>query len=678
MSARLFALRPRSGVRTLALLVALTASAGLAAPAGAAGSGAHGERARPSTATGASVPAPTVSGPIARTSPVGDPAHGYPFLATDVNLASAGYVEQEFFISGAATRYSATGTSTGTVLSTGHPYRTRIVVRRPISARRSTASFIAEWYNVSNQWDQEVDWFQTHEHLLREGYAWVGISAQPVGVHSATGLRAWSPSRYGTLDVTAGGTITDNSLSYDIFSQAVKAIRSPAGLDPLGSLREPQYVIATGHSQSGALLRSYVNSILPLSNILDAVVLHGIGGALRTDLARPVFRINSEGDVANALLGGAVRQPDSSILRTWEVAGASHGDWKLITDYGPLRKRDIGTYPGGYPGEPQTCDLPPLSRVPQHMVQNALYDHTVRWVAYGISPPTAPLITLTSTTPPVVARDSLGLALGGIRLAQHEVPLRINTGVNTGPGLLLPRRKLGSPDRRAARGALPDGAVIRRRGRRGHARERQGGLHPAFVHPRPRVVLRDPRDHQRSPRQRPDRGAHRDQAARPPRSRRTARPSRATSSPRSSTSSSSSAGRTWASGATPPRATPYFARRRRSSPSSGRRRTWSAAAAAVTEAARVRHRGGGAQWTPPRRPTIAQRPSACSAARRASAAVTARSAALTSGIRPGGHAQLAHAEPGEQRRRASGLAGQLAAHADPAAVRAGGLDDARR
>ena len=147
-----------------------------------------------------------------------------------------------------------------------------------------------------------------------------------------------------------------------------------------------------------------------------------------------MFRLNSEGDVASPLLGGAVRQPDSPALRTWEVAGASHGDWKLITDYGPLRKRDIGTYPGGYPGEQQTCDLPPLSRVPQHMVQNAIYDHTVKWVAYGIRPPTAPLIAMTGTTPPTVARDSLGLALGGIRLAQHEVPLRINSGENTGPG----------------------------------------------------------------------------------------------------------------------------------------------------------------------------------------------------------------------------------------------------
>ena len=58
------------------LLAALIASAGLAAPAGAVPPGPNGEPPRPSTATGASVAAPTVTGPVARTSPVGDPAHG--------------------------------------------------------------------------------------------------------------------------------------------------------------------------------------------------------------------------------------------------------------------------------------------------------------------------------------------------------------------------------------------------------------------------------------------------------------------------------------------------------------------------------------------------------------------------------------------------------------------------
>jgi len=404
-------------------VVAVIASLGLVVPAGAAASPA---------ARGAGVADPVVTGPVTRTSAVGDPAHGYPFLATDIDLAAAGYVEQEFFISGTATRYATSGTGTATVTSTGHPYATRLVVRRPASAKAFNGVVIAEWYNVSNQWDQEVDWFQSREHFLREGYAWVGISAQRAGIHSATGLKAWSPDRYGGLDVTAGGTILDDSLSYDIFSQAVKAVRDPAGVDPLGRLPKPKYVIATGHSQSAGRLANYYNGVQPLSGILDAVVLHGGGGVLRTDLPTKVFRINSEGDIASGILSAAARaQADSPVLRSWEVAGASHGDWKLITDYGPLRKRDIGTYPGGYPGEPQTCTLASLSRVPQHMVQNAVYDHTVAWISRGTPPPTAPKIEMAGAA---IARDELGLALGGIRLAQHEVPLRVNTGTNSGPG----------------------------------------------------------------------------------------------------------------------------------------------------------------------------------------------------------------------------------------------------
>ena len=351
-------------------------------------------------------------------------------------------------------------------------------MRRPISAAKFNGTVIAEWINVSNNWDQEVDWFQTHEHLLQEGYAWVGVSAQRVGPALAPpACRLWSPSRYGALDVTAGNTITDDSLSYDIFSQAVKAVRSPAGLDPLGSLAAPEYVIATGHSQSAGRLRTYANSIQPLSNIVDAVVLHGGGGAMRTDTPTPVFRINSEGDIAGGIGNGA-RAPDSPTFRNWEVAGASHGDWKLITDYGPLRKRDIGTYPGGYPGEPQTCTLPSLSRVPQHMVQSALYDHTFNWVAYGIAPPSAPVITTTTPTGGTIVRDSLGLAQGGIRLAQQDVPLRVNSGTNTGPGFcFLDGSSLPLTDAQLA-DALPDRAVLRRQGRRADARQRREGLHP--------------------------------------------------------------------------------------------------------------------------------------------------------------------------------------------------------
>src|SRR3954470_14371779 len=133
----------------------MAASAGLAATAGAVPPGPNGQSPRPSTATGANVPAPTVTGPVANTSPVGDPAHGYPFLATDVDLAKAGYVQEEYLISGRANRYTITGTNTATVLSSNNPYTTRIIVRRPTNAAKFNGVVLAEWINVTNNWDQE-------------------------------------------------------------------------------------------------------------------------------------------------------------------------------------------------------------------------------------------------------------------------------------------------------------------------------------------------------------------------------------------------------------------------------------------------------------------------------------------------------------------------------------------
>ena len=208
-------------------------------------------------ATAQEVADPEVTGPIPVTSAPGEPAHGYPFLATDYDLAGHGYVEEEFFLSGEATRYTANGATDATVLSTGHDYTTRIVVRRPVAPAGFNGTVIAEWYNVSNQWDQEVDWFQTHEHLVREGYAWVGVSAQRAGVHSASGLRAWSPDRYGS-DLTDGDTVPDDTLSWDGRKRS-----RPCAHHGRGAARplDAERVIATGHSQSAFRLWSYVNSV---------------------------------------------------------------------------------------------------------------------------------------------------------------------------------------------------------------------------------------------------------------------------------------------------------------------------------------------------------------------------------------------------------------------------------
>ncbi|HEX4999843.1 MAG TPA: alpha/beta hydrolase domain-containing protein, partial [Terriglobia bacterium] len=56
--------------------------------------------------TPASASVPTVTGPIKNTSPLKDGAHGYPFNATPMDLKKAGYVEEEFFMEGTASRFA--------------------------------------------------------------------------------------------------------------------------------------------------------------------------------------------------------------------------------------------------------------------------------------------------------------------------------------------------------------------------------------------------------------------------------------------------------------------------------------------------------------------------------------------------------------------------------------------
>jgi hypothetical protein len=373
---------------------------------------------------------PTVIGPIAASVAPGDPLHDYPFFSTMVDLANYGYVEEEFFFEGTASRYDIpaaltnanTPMTTANVVESGVPYRTRMVVRRPALPRGFNGTVLMEWQNVAVGYDFDAVWLASYEHVIRRGYAWIGVSAQRVGVHqSVTGLREWSPTRYGTLDLTANGTMVDDSLQYDVFSQAAQAVRNPVGTDPMMGL-DVERIIAAGASLSAIRLVAYHNAVHPLVGVFDGFmpILHG--GRLRTDLGAKVFKVLTETDVARDQV--LYRQPDSDTLRRWEVAGTSHVDFRLVQGVIPLQTRDLGG-----PQQPTNCTFPPYSRIPFAFVTNAAFDHLVAWVKKGTAPPTAPDIE-TVETPAVIARDELGNALGGIQLSQHAVPTATNTGVN--------------------------------------------------------------------------------------------------------------------------------------------------------------------------------------------------------------------------------------------------------
>jgi hypothetical protein len=293
-------------------------------------------------------------------------------------------------------------------------------VRRPASPTFFNGTVLMEWQNVTFGYDLDAAWLAAFEHITRRGYAWIGVSAQRVGVHAANGLTSWGPARYGTLDLAAGGTLTDDSLQYDVFSQAAQAVRDPVGDDPMAGLQVLR-IVGLGVSQAAIRIVVYHNAVHPLAGVFDSFMPLLAGGRLRTDLEARVFKVLSETDVWRDQV--PFRQPDSDNLRRWEAAGTAHLDYWLEQQLFPLQMRDIGFAPM------PTCTSPPFSRVPLAFVFNAAVDHLVEWMTGGIAPPTGPDIE-TVDTPDVIVRDSFGNALGGIRLSQHAVPTAVNTGVN--------------------------------------------------------------------------------------------------------------------------------------------------------------------------------------------------------------------------------------------------------
>ncbi|MER5390553.1 alpha/beta hydrolase domain-containing protein [Saccharopolyspora sp. NPDC002686] len=415
------------GTLTAATLLSTMASAAEPPAAPAA------EQAPSTTAGGApaaaQVPAPTVTGPIPAAMPPGtDLTHNYPQLAAEpgFDLSRRGYVEEEYFFGGNATRYDTPPMADGVALSTGNPYQTRMIVRRPEDPAKFNGTVIVEWVNVTSGYNLDVHWQESRDYLTREGYAYVGVSAQRVGVQEPPyGLTAWSPDRYGALDVTAGGTITDDSLSYDIFSQAGQAVRTNPAV--LGGLR-PATVLAVGQSQSASRLALYYNSIQPLAQVYDGFMLFvGSGGPFRTDIPAKLMRISTE---TEAVLNRTPMQPDSGVLRTWEIAGASHVDYWFMMDRMLTAARD-GLKPFSF-----ACDRQPLSHVEVKSVLNAGYQHLVNWVRHDQQPPTAqPIRTTPTPTGNVIPRDENGLAFGGIRLSEVDAPTATNDGENSGQEL---------------------------------------------------------------------------------------------------------------------------------------------------------------------------------------------------------------------------------------------------
>ena len=270
-----------------------------------------------------------------------------PVSANPVDLAAHGYVEQEYFASGTAYTFTSRSTPSDgkwTIAPAGSaPYRTRIIVRRPSDPAKFDGNVVVEWMNVSAG-ESAPDWDYLDPALMDSGAAYVAVSAQALAVNggkailssgSSKGLQQDEPARYGSLHHPG------DQYSLDMFAQIGQALRAPAP-SVLGGLR-PKHVVAIGESQSAFYLTTYADAIQPLDPAYQGIFIHSRGGGaasfegqgvtsaikgdvrIRTDLDVPVFMFETQTDLIQ--LGyAAAQQPNTSRIRTWEVAGTSHAD----------------------------------------------------------------------------------------------------------------------------------------------------------------------------------------------------------------------------------------------------------------------------------------------------------------------------------------------------------------
>jgi hypothetical protein len=365
--------------------------------------------------------AATVTGPITAGS------KGGPFCAPAFDVSSFGYVVEEFFLEGSAHAYEfkadASQTEDG-LWSTqrrevASPFLTRLLVVRPENAEDFNGTVIVHWQNVTAGYELGS---VTEGEFLR-GYAWVGVSAQKIGIDGfpvpdAAGLKQWDAERYGSLNHPG------DAYSYDIFTQAGRAIgpdRPTSGIDPMGGLPVKR-LVAAGASQSAGRLRTYINGVHPIEGVFHGFIPYIDFGStipfasdfgervrgsrrstlIRADLDVPVIVVNSETETL-AYIGA--RQPDTSTFRFWEVAGTSH-----VSVIRGEERPDLES--------PNWLSFQP--------VYTASIRHMHHWLKDGTEPPKMPLIAIDEKS---IARDEHGNALGGIRLPDFVVATATHGGM---------------------------------------------------------------------------------------------------------------------------------------------------------------------------------------------------------------------------------------------------------
>src|SRR5579863_6936420 len=403
------------------------------------------------------ISAPKLTGPIPVT------ADSYPFLAANrtlqpLDLQKAGYVEEEFIVSGSANVYDWAADGSLSVKTPNAPYSTRILVRRPKDPARFSGHAIVELLNPARRFDWAMMSGYSRDTFIDRCDAWVGVTMPG----SVDALHRFNPARYPSVAFAnpdpsescasgrGGAAATsdqEEGLRWDMISQVGAALKNGAGLNA-------RYLYMTSQ---GADVLTYAAAIQTHANlengkpVYDGFLVKTPGSVGRIRRCAPAI---AKGDprqtirvgvpfievVAQGEISDDYRRPDSDQandrFRIYEVAGAAHIDKWAYRELPVMQDQlaAIGTPGQGTPEWPFSIKCDPEIPLQDHPLLKYIFDgafvNLEQWASKGIAPPKAERISL---------KD--GVATGGVRNPYVDVPAASYTFTSPGPGTC---RELGS------------------------------------------------------------------------------------------------------------------------------------------------------------------------------------------------------------------------------------------
>ena len=297
------------------------------------------------------------------------------------DLAHFKYEAKEYVVSGTAN---------------GQPYRTRIVIRKPIDNAKFSGLVLAESMHPSgNAWMFHF----THRYSMTEGHVALDIlTSDPQAFIER------NPERYKGFQIAQGQ-------ASEIIAQVGALIKSTQS--PIAALPIRKMVLA-GSSASAGVLINYLpaHMVLRLADmrpIFDGFLPTSNGSTIpRVDV--PMIQVPTLTEAAG---GNATARQDGdepgNQFRVYEFAGMAHID-----------SRDAAAY------YPDPCRLP-ISRYPLAAYMSVALHHLWQWVDKGIVPPKAERIHVDrfeGNDGSLMALDEYGNARGGIRNPYVDVPVK--------------------------------------------------------------------------------------------------------------------------------------------------------------------------------------------------------------------------------------------------------------